>query len=593
MAEGSRKLTSRWRAAIPSKAFLRAALFSALLTGLLSRIPLVQNLDLLSYDLMFLIRGQEEVGEPIALALIDEETQEAVGRPWPWSPALFDSLIGNLEALGARLIVVDVLFDRPPRRISSPRVVTAGKFLFEERKGFALSRFVAPEGAAATGFTNVPLDPDGFTRRFQALRFHGNRPYFHLSVVALARLLEEVPRPDGQMLRIGSRAFRLDQNYGGRIWFAGGADAYLSVSCAQILDPEGFELLQAFGTLKGRVVFLGSSLDEHHDFYYTPFFRLPGGKRRMVPGVQLEAEIFRTLWTERLLRDAPWPFPVLLFLLYVSLGIGLSRMGGWGVALHFLGGVPLLTLSYLLFLRKLLWLPPLWPWLGGLLSLLWSVEEGFLRERRERERLKRLFGRYVSREVLSEILQNPEEIPLRGEKRKVTVMVSDLVGFTQKTEQMPPETVVTWLNSFLRHAVEVIQKHRGTVDKFEGDAVLAYFGAPLPDPQAPRHAVEAALELLEAGETYPMTIGIATGEVVVGNIGHPDRLEYTIIGDAVNLAHRLEKETRRLGVRLLVDEETYRALGPLQARFRPLPPLPIYGRQTPVRVYSYREEVPS
>ena len=593
MERESGKPTSVWKAAIASNP-LKATAFSLLLTGLLTQFPLVRNLDLLSYDLMFLIRGPQAPDEQVALLLIDEASLEFVGKPWPWPPEVFDTLIARLESLGVRLIVIDVLFDRPPQRLASPKVVAAGKFLFEERRAFRLVRFVAPEGASAVGFTNVPLDPDGFIRRFQAVRFHGRHPYFHLALVALARLLGKTPEVRGYTLSIGEHTIPLDHNYGGRIWFTGGADAFLSVSCAQVLDPEGFRLLQVFGTLKDRVVFLGSSLDEHHDFYYTPFFRMGRGKRRMVPGVQIEAEIFQTLRTGRVIRDAPLGISLLVWLILVGAGIAFSRLGGWGIGLYVLMGLPLLSLSYLVFLRKLLWISPLWPWLGGLFSLLWSVEEGFLRERREREKLRRLFGRYVSREVLSEILQNPEGVLLHGERRKVTVMVCDLRGFSRRAEQMPPEAVVDWLNGFLSHAVEVIRKHRGTVDKFEGDAVLAYFGAPVPDPQAPRRAFEAALELLEASSDYPVTVGLATGEVVVGNIGHPDRLEYTAIGDAVNLAHRLEQETESLGVDLLMDEETFQAIAdgsPVAPdRFVSFPALTVHGRQTPVRVYGYRKE---
>ena len=190
----------------------------------------------------------------------------------------------------------------------------------------------------------------------------------------------------------------------------------------------------------------------------------------------------------------------------------------------------------------------------------------------ERERLKMGFARYVSGHVLDRILKSDVPANLAGERRKVTLLFSDIRGFTSLSEQLPPEQVVSILNEYFERMIEVIFRHNGTLDKFIGDGIMVEFGAPLEDEEQERHAVDAALEMQEEvtalcekwkGENKPeikVGIGIHTGQAVVGNVGSEVRMEYTAIGDTVNVASRIEQATKEYQKPILISSTTYDAV---------------------------------
>jgi len=216
---------------------------------------------------------------------------------------------------------------------------------------------------------------------------------------------------------------------------------------------------------------------------------------------------------------------------------------------------------------------------------------------RERERLKMSFARYVSTHVMEKILNSETPLKLEGERRKVTILFSDIRQFTQLAENLPPEEVVHLLNEYFEVMIEAIFSHSGTLDKFIGDGIMAEFGAPLDDDQQEEHAIRAAiamqkeLEKLSAKwekENKPrilMGIGIHTGDAVLGNIGSEKRIEYTAIGDAVNVASRLEQATKVLKAPILISETTY--LGAKDKfNFKDLGSMTLPGRKEQIKVYT-------
>ena len=213
---------------------------------------------------------------------------------------------------------------------------------------------------------------------------------------------------------------------------------------------------------------------------------------------------------------------------------------------------------------------------------------------RERDRLKETFGKYVTRQVADRILDG--NVRLGGETLPVTVLFSDIRSFTSISEKMEPKALLDFLNVYFSGMVESVMKHEGVVDKFIGDAIMAVFGAPEPRPSDPINAVKAALEmrerLLRVNEGFRARglpeirsgIGLHTGQVVAGNMGHIDRMEYTVIGDTVNLASRLESLTKELHVDVILSETTYEAVRD-EVEAEPLQELQVKGREQPVRVY--------
>jgi adenylate cyclase len=216
---------------------------------------------------------------------------------------------------------------------------------------------------------------------------------------------------------------------------------------------------------------------------------------------------------------------------------------------------------------------------------------------RERETIKRAFSGYISRQVLDAIIVKGEMPALKGERRRVTVLFSDIRGFTSIAEVMRPEEVVELLSEFFDRMVEVILRHQGTIDKFLGDGMMVIFGAPLDDPYQEEHAVSAACEMqkelralcgkwqAEGRATLKMGVGINSGAAVVGNIGSAEHMEYTAIGDAVNLASRLESATKELDVEIIVSENTYSAVRPL-FHWKSAGEISLRGRSETVRAYS-------
>jgi adenylate cyclase len=217
------------------------------------------------------------------------------------------------------------------------------------------------------------------------------------------------------------------------------------------------------------------------------------------------------------------------------------------------------------------------------------------RSLREKEMIKRAFTRYVAREVVEEILKNPENMALTGERREVTVLFCDVRGFTPLSERLSPEEVVLLLNDFYNLMIETTFKHDGTLDKFLGDAVMAVFGAPLAHPDHSARAIRTALAMQEGivglnerrardgKEPIAVGIGVSAGEAVAGTVGTEDRMEYTVIGDSVNLAARLESNAKP--GQILISQRTYERVRDL-VDARPLGRIRVKGKEEEVEVYE-------
>jgi adenylate cyclase len=219
-------------------------------------------------------------------------------------------------------------------------------------------------------------------------------------------------------------------------------------------------------------------------------------------------------------------------------------------------------------------------------------------EGREKRKVKRLFGQYVSKDVYEQLVAHPELARLGGQRREMTVLFSDIRGFTSVTEQGRAEDIVAMLNEYFTQMVAVVFRHRGTVDKFVGDMVMALFGAPLDDPDHADHAVQAALDMVEelgrlnarwAAEGRPaqldIGIGVNTGPMIAGNIGSDAIMSYTVIGDAVNFGSRLESLNKHYGTRILISDATRQQLRG-EYTVRPLGEVVVKGKSEAVSIFE-------
>jgi adenylate cyclase len=219
-------------------------------------------------------------------------------------------------------------------------------------------------------------------------------------------------------------------------------------------------------------------------------------------------------------------------------------------------------------------------------------------EGRDKRQVKKLFSRYVSKDVYEQLVANPSLAALGGARRHMTVLFSDIRGFTTLTEKGSPEDVVAQLNELFTRMVEVVLDHRGTVDKFVGDMIMALFGAPLDDADHADHAVQAALEMIAElqklnqgwkaqGRFAELDIGVGvnTGIMIAGNIGSDAIMSYTVIGDAVNLGSRLESLNKQYGTRIIISDATRRALKG-RYLYRPLGDVVVKGKSEPVAIFE-------
>jgi adenylate cyclase len=236
------------------------------------------------------------------------------------------------------------------------------------------------------------------------------------------------------------------------------------------------------------------------------------------------------------------------------------------------------------------------------LALCGGVGDQYYFEGREKRRVKQLFGRYVSPHVFERLLENPALARLGGERREMSVLFSDIRGFTAASEHGNPEAIVAQLNEYFGRMVDVVFRHGGTVDKFVGDMVMALFGAPLHDADHAEHAVAAAVEMVRelgelnrtwAAEGRPQLdigVGVNSGEMIAGNIGSSSIMSYTVIGDNVNLGSRLESLNKNYGTRIIISDAT-RARLTGAYDLRALGAVVVKGKTRPVDIFEVR--VPS
>lgn len=342
---------------------------------------------------------------------------------------------------------------------------------------------------------------------------------------------------------------------------------------------------------KGKLVFVGASASGIFDRYLTPF---NGG----AGGVELHATLADDVLSGQFMRRASPAVDVASTIVAGLLG------GAAAVFLPVIGAVGLVIAAAVGFgavaTREVghgLWLAVVAPILAAAVGLFGGVAWQYFVEGREKRQIKALFGRYVSKDVIAQLMANPALASLGGQRREMTVLFSDIRGFTTASEQGTPEAIVEQLNEYFGAMVEVLFRHQGTLDKFVGDMVMGLFGAPLADPRHADHAVAAALDMTVAlnalnarwktqgRPVLDIGIGINSGEMIAGNIGAETAMSYTVIGDAVNLGSRLESLNKQYGTRLLISEDT-RARLTLAVETRPIGEVTVKGRTQPVMVHE-------
>lgn len=317
----------------------------------------------------------------------------------------------------------------------------------------------------------------------------------------------------------------------------------------------------------GKIVLIGATAPGLYDLRATPI-------EASVPGVEIHAQVLEHILSGGLLQRPDWA-PGLEIVVFVALAAVIAIATGllpvvWAFGLGLVAIAGWLAISWLAFSRAGLMLDPTFPALSATTVLLATTGYVGIREERDRRQIRSAFGRYVAPGLVEELARDPDRLKLGGEIKEMTILFTDMRGFTTVSEGMNAERLTAFVNAFLTPLTDTVLAHRGTIDKYIGDAIMAFWNAPLDDADHARHACEAALAMLEAIAAFnarehdhpPVAIGIGlnTGECCVGNLGSERRFDYSVIGDDVNVASRLEGQTKSYGVPIIVGEQTARAV---------------------------------
>ena len=445
------------------------------------------------------------------------------------------------------------------------------------------------------GHVNILPDPDGTVRR-ETLAI-GYRENFYPSLsLQVARLA--MGAPADQMLldlrgevQVGPVTIPTDVEGRMLINFAGKGKTFTHYSAADVLSgvvpPE---------TFKDAIVFVGATAAGIFDLRVTPY-------EEVFPGVEIHANTVENILGRRFLHRPAWvEIAVFLLILVLPFGLGcalrrLRPLAGGFLALGLLLGI--FAAGQALFVAGGVWLPVLYPMLAVALTYVPITVHRALTEERQRLFVKRAFQQYVPEGVVKNIIANPALLRFGGDRKELTILFSDVRGFTTYSERHDAEKVVEILGEYLTRMVDVVFKNEGTLDKFIGDAVMAIFGAPVPQTDHALRACKTAVGMMaelkalrqkwaqEGRDPFAIGIGINTGEVIVGNLGSEQRFDYTVIGDPVNLAARLESLNKEFpqASGIIISDFTY-ALVKDQVDARPLGEVQVKGKDRPVIAYE-------
>ncbi len=586
--------------------------------------------------------------EKIKLILLDQASldwgKNENGLSWPWPREVYGPIVDFCRRGGAKAVAFDVLYTEPslygvsddrsfagsikksPPFVGalslSKKTVGAGTwsadlpahplsiegldaYLSDPERAQALTyrwaTFPIPEvaaGAARLGNVTEEPDPDSVFRRAALFSLFDGKaiPSLGFAAYLVAGSGAGLKLEDGS-LRVGEKRVPLDSSGRAVLRFRGEASVYRAVSAAAVIQSElrlqaGEEPPLDPAFFRESYVLFGFSAPGLHDLRATPL-------SPAAPGVVVHATVLDNLLEGDFIRNAPRNLllPVTLILaVLAAVGVVFCRKA-WQSVLVFALFLPLPWLIGFGSYRLGLWWPIVASEGAVALALVGALVLNYATEGRQKAFIKQAFKFYLSPEVIERIIRDPDQLKLGGERRELTIFFSDLQGFSSLSERLDPQELTSLLNDYLTDMTDIILEEGGTLDKYEGDAIIAFWNAPLSQSDHAARACRAALRCQEklaerrgefqerSGELLKQRIGINTGYVVVGNMGSSERFDYTVLGDAANLASRLEGANKAFGTFLMVSETTWEGakrgfVGRELGRIR------VVGRKTPVRVYE-------
>jgi len=511
--------------------------------------------------------------QEVVIIGIDDKSLQTLGA-WPWNRSIFAQLHAALTNAGVRAIAYDVLFleERVGDAVFLESLTNSKTPTFLASKitedGYLDSHLVGGVPHLQPAFANVNPDTDGKVRSYPSSVTLQKTCTYGLAE-SVFRFMTFVTSTTCNTL--ADTSFRYP----------------LSISTYSVADILAGKVTDR--DLRGTVVLIGSTSLDLADHFVS----LTGEK---IPGVYVHGSILTSLLNNVSDTHASKGVALLYFLVVISFtALALSRVER--LILQIVSVVLLLlavcTVSVAIFHYGVI-LPVPWLLLAVLITSGYITFARFIKERNQNKYIQTLFSKYVHKDVLLELIRSDEPIRLGGEKKEVTVLFSDLRGFTTLSEKLSAEELTQLLNAYFSAMTPHILEEKGTIDKFIGDAIMAFWNAPLTIPDHTVHAVSSALRMHKAlsdfnkthNATLEMGIGVHRGEVVVGNVGGEDRVNYTVLGDTVNLTSRLEGLTKKYGVKTIITEEVCLELDQAAFAIRLLDVITVKGKITPTKIYE-------
>lgn len=567
--------------------------------------PLV-TLEAKLLDYRFRIRGNMDPPDNIVIAAIDEKSIEHLGR-WPWDRDRLAQLVRKLEEAQASIVVFDIILseEEDNDRLLSDAIWDSGNVILPVVFNFdsqgnqpdneylinaALSSVMneklfrdyppimgngvlipVPElisSVMTLGHINMFPDIDGTLRWESLLIGYKNKLYPSATLQAAAAYLgipnDKITVNATRRIQLGDKREIPTDEYGRTlINYYGPNMTFPHLSISDILEgdikPE---------ELRGKIVLIGATAVGIYDLRVTPI-------SAAMPGIEKHASVIASIIDGKNLKTVPeYVNYTVLLLTGLLFSLIFTRLKAAGASI--LTAASLLFISwaaYYIFISKGLWINVTYPALNIILVFVNATLYNYFVEERFAKKIRAMFSSYVTESLVNELIHNPELARLGGENREVTILFSDIRGFTTFAEKHSPEDVVAILNEYLGEMTKIVLKWRGVLDKFIGDAILCFWGAPVRQDNHAELAIRCALEMMkrlgelqikwaaEGKSGLDIGIGINTGKVIVGNIGAEGmKMDYTVIGDHVNLGSRVESLTRKYNAHILITEFTLESI---------------------------------
>jgi len=561
---------------------LLIAIITCFVLGLLLFFGFFSNIQLKLADNLY---GGKQALDGIVIVGIDDKSLQEIGR-WPWERDKFTEIIAMLNE--SKAIGIDITFTEPSDYESDKKfgesiknskipIVLAEEYISFYKNGSQvmgneLIKPISELNSSKRGYVNIITDNDGIARAIN-LNLGGEEKAF-------SEILYEEYWKDSLNEEQKQNRFLIN--------FIGAPKSFDYYSFSDVLNNKVNK-----SEFNDKLVLIGATSADLRDMIFVP---TSAGKA--MPGIEIHANIIQTFIKKDYLREQSKQS---IFMLMIVFGIII-----WFLLYKFriiwsTLAVPILIMGYILFaiirfesgvIMNILYVP-----FTILFVYVSEIGYKYSIEKKGRLEIKNAFSKYVSSNVVSEIIKNPSKLKLGGDKEEITVFFSDIRGFTAISGKMKPEKLVHFMNEYLSAMTKIVLNHNGVVDKYIGDAIMAFWGAPIKIKNHAEIACQASLDMLEElkhlnkrlqKEGYPeikIGIGLNTGEAVIGNMGSYERFDYTAMGDTINLGSRLENKTKELGVSIIISESTKKAAG---NKFitKKLGKVKIEGKEKPVMIYE-------